>query len=310
MRYVIGLGSNLGSRRAFLRTATALIEAAGGRVQGRSAIYETDPVGPDQPDYLNAAISVDWPLDPPVVLATLGSIEASLLRDRRGRWGPRTIDLDILWWEGGAVNDEALRVPHVELERRIFALLPLFEAVQGLDLETTIRAQFGDRLAALTSRSPSMRSLPPDDVPMVAATEAGASCRIDATEPADAMAAAMAAVGRHLAPRPEGARADDMPAVRRLGRRPPRRVAGDPREIGNDLRAWAVALEGAMPSVWAASAAGMAVEHAAVGQGAPPDVEVVLVGRCCAPVSHPRPPTVRVAAEDRFFAVSWSPGCP
>ena len=124
---VVGLGSNLGDRLATLRGALARIE----RVTRVSRVYETDPIGgPLQPPFLNAAVLVDWRADPLLLLDRLQHIEVTLGRDRTRevRWGPRTLDLDILWIDDGTRIDlPRLVVPHPRLAERAFAVLPLLD---------------------------------------------------------------------------------------------------------------------------------------------------------------------------------------
>jgi 2-amino-4-hydroxy-6-hydroxymethyldihydropteridine diphosphokinase len=123
---VIGLGSNLGARREHLVRAGRAI-ASLGRVVATSAIYETKPVGPPQPDFLNAAVRVLTERTLPAVLAGLLETERAIGRVRRERWGPRVVDLDILWVAGVRLETEQLVVPHRELRARAFALLPLLD---------------------------------------------------------------------------------------------------------------------------------------------------------------------------------------
>jgi 2-amino-4-hydroxy-6-hydroxymethyldihydropteridine diphosphokinase len=112
-----------------MREAVAELErVAGVTVTRRSKVYETAPVGgPPQPAFLNAAIAVDCTLSPLVLLDELQRIEADLGRTREVRWGPRAIDLDILWIEGVTVDEPRLVVPHPRLHERAFALLPLLD---------------------------------------------------------------------------------------------------------------------------------------------------------------------------------------
>src|SRR5206468_751099 len=93
----------------------------------RSSVYESAPVGPDQPRFLNAAVKVACDLAPAQLLTILKQIERDLGRKPGGRWGPRVIDLDILLWDGQVVAEPHLQVPHVELHARRFALEPLCE---------------------------------------------------------------------------------------------------------------------------------------------------------------------------------------
>jgi 2-amino-4-hydroxy-6-hydroxymethyldihydropteridine diphosphokinase len=119
----IGLGSNLGDRRAMI--AGALEQLRPRRV---SAVVETDPVGrTDQPRFLNAVAEIETDLDAPALLDRLLEIEAALGRVRRERWGPRTIDLDLLLYGGVQLTSDRLTVPHPELPRRRFVLEGLAE---------------------------------------------------------------------------------------------------------------------------------------------------------------------------------------
>jgi 2-amino-4-hydroxy-6-hydroxymethyldihydropteridine diphosphokinase len=126
VRAVIGLGTNLGDREEWLRQAIVRLRESLD-VVGVSRIHETEPVGPPQPRYLNAAVLVRSTLAPHALLEHLLSIERAMGRERKERWGPRTIDLDLLWIEGVSVSDATLTVPHPELKKRSFALLPLLE---------------------------------------------------------------------------------------------------------------------------------------------------------------------------------------
>ena len=132
----IGLGSNLGDRLASLRDArAALSRAAAVRVVDASALWETEPVGPgEQGLYLNAALALETTLSPRALLDLLLEVERTLGRDRGGdavRWGPRTIDLDLLLWGDEVVEEEGLVVPHPRLHERAFVLRPLAEVAGG-----------------------------------------------------------------------------------------------------------------------------------------------------------------------------------
>ena len=140
-RVVIGLGANVGDRRANLDAAVAYLRADRDfHVLRRSPVYETPPVGgPPQGDYLNAAVLLVTSLDGRAILERLFAIEHALGRDRSAgpRWGPRTIDLDLLWIEGEAIAEEALTVPHPRLHERPFALRPLLDvAPDAVDVRT------------------------------------------------------------------------------------------------------------------------------------------------------------------------------
>ena len=118
----IALGSNLGEREAYLARARAALSALPrSRVIAESSIEETEPVGPvDQPRYLNQMVSLETELTPHELLAHLHEIEAREGRTRATRWGPRTLDLDIVRFERQTVADDALTVPHPELANRAF----------------------------------------------------------------------------------------------------------------------------------------------------------------------------------------------
>lgn len=126
-RYAIGLGSNVGDRLDHLVTAVGEIAAFVDDWEA-SSVYETAPVGgPDQDPYLNAVIVVDTALDPLELLDRLQEIEASHRRERTVRWGPRTLDLDILAMEAPSLRHERLTVPHQRAAERAFVLVPLAE---------------------------------------------------------------------------------------------------------------------------------------------------------------------------------------
>jgi 2-amino-4-hydroxy-6-hydroxymethyldihydropteridine diphosphokinase len=129
LRAVVGFGANLGDRLATLRAARRELEAVA-HVERTSHVYATAPVGPPQPEYANAAALVVWDGAPGVLLEVLLGIERRLGRVRGSeRFGPRTVDLDVLWIEGLSVDTGQLVVPHPRLKERAFALVPLLEVV-------------------------------------------------------------------------------------------------------------------------------------------------------------------------------------
>jgi 2-amino-4-hydroxy-6-hydroxymethyldihydropteridine diphosphokinase len=124
---VVGFGANLGDRLPAMRSALAAL-ATVARVERTSHVYETAPVGPPQPAYLNAAVLLAWEGSAEALLDALLAIEAAHGRVRGAeRLGPRTLDLDVLWIEGLAVDGERLVVPHPRLRERAFAVVPLLE---------------------------------------------------------------------------------------------------------------------------------------------------------------------------------------
>lgn len=146
--FAIGLGTNLGDRLGYLKAALAHLKRdARMEVEAVSRVYETPPWGPPQPHYLNAAVRITTSLVPTDVLALCLEVEASLGRVRKERWGPRTIDLDVLYAEEDgralAVSEVQLEVPHPRLAERAFALAPL------LDVMPQLHATYGVRLAEL-----------------------------------------------------------------------------------------------------------------------------------------------------------------
>jgi 2-amino-4-hydroxy-6-hydroxymethyldihydropteridine diphosphokinase len=148
---VVGLGSNLGAREAAIRAAQMLLDARDRiEVSATSPIYETEPLGPPQPRYLNAALRLETELSPLKILQALLRTERRLDRRRVDdrRWGPRSIDLDVLWDERGAFEQPGLQVPHRELRNRDFALAPF------LDVAPEQAALFGASLAELGGAPP------------------------------------------------------------------------------------------------------------------------------------------------------------
>jgi 2-amino-4-hydroxy-6-hydroxymethyldihydropteridine diphosphokinase len=149
-RAFVGLGANLGDRDAALRRAVELLgEHDGVDVVAVSAVRETEPVGVlDQPRFLNAACAVDTTLAPRALLDVLLDVERALGRVRGAeRYGPRTIDLDLLVYDGEVVDEPGLAVPHPRLHERRFALEPLLDLDPGLVVPG--RGRVGDLLVAL-----------------------------------------------------------------------------------------------------------------------------------------------------------------
>ncbi|HRY29619.1 MAG TPA: 2-amino-4-hydroxy-6-hydroxymethyldihydropteridine diphosphokinase [Elusimicrobiota bacterium] len=123
---VVGLGSNVGRRLDFLRRATRSLRGTSGvRVRRCSPVYETSPVGPRQRKFLNAVVVLRTSLSPDSLLKTLKRIERELGRRRRRRWGPREIDLDLLFFGALRKRTKSLTVPHPRWMARKFVLRPL-----------------------------------------------------------------------------------------------------------------------------------------------------------------------------------------
>ena len=142
----VGLGANLGDREATIREAAELIGAA-----RLSPLLETEPWGfLDQPLFLNAVAEVETPLEARVFLVHLLDVERRLGRERVGpRWGPRTIDLDLLLWGDERISEPGLEVPHPRLAERLFVLEPLAALVP--DHEIPGNGTVSEALAGLQS---------------------------------------------------------------------------------------------------------------------------------------------------------------
>ena len=122
----ISLGSNLGDRLQLLRKAVCSLESRGFEILALSDVFETPPWGvKDQPRFLNACILTKTDLSPEDVLAEVKAIEENLGRTRTGRWGPRLIDLDIIFYDNLTLKTPDLTIPHQEMAGRAFVLLPL-----------------------------------------------------------------------------------------------------------------------------------------------------------------------------------------
>lgn len=151
-RAFVGIGANLGDRRATLERAVELLDARDDlTVVAVSSLRETDPWGPvPQPPFLNGAVAVETALSARELLESLLAVERALGRSREGeRWGPRTIDLDLLLFGDEVIDEPGLQVPHPRLHERVFALEPLAELDPALELPD--RRRVVDLLAALHS---------------------------------------------------------------------------------------------------------------------------------------------------------------
>jgi 2-amino-4-hydroxy-6-hydroxymethyldihydropteridine diphosphokinase len=121
-RAFLGLGSNLGDRQEFLRDAVAALPD----VVAVSPMYETAPVGgPEQGRYLNIVVQLDTERTPRQLLDLCRAREAAAARKRTVRWGPRTLDVDVLWVDGWSIDEPDLIVPHPRMFERAFVLMPL-----------------------------------------------------------------------------------------------------------------------------------------------------------------------------------------
>jgi 2-amino-4-hydroxy-6-hydroxymethyldihydropteridine diphosphokinase len=129
-RAFLGLGSNLGDRVAYLRGAIAALPD----VVALSPVYETDPLGGpgEQRPYLNLVVELDTAASPRELLELCARLESAAERVRTERWGPRTLDVDVLWVDGETVHEPDLEVPHPRMWERRFVLVPLADLAPDL----------------------------------------------------------------------------------------------------------------------------------------------------------------------------------
>jgi 2-amino-4-hydroxy-6-hydroxymethyldihydropteridine diphosphokinase len=125
----LGIGSNIGDRAGYLTKALEyLAELPGSSILNRSSVYESDPWGhQDQAPFLNQAVELETALEPRPLLDACQAIERRLGRERGEKWGPRTVDIDILLFDSRVVEQDGLRIPHARMTDRRFVLVPLAE---------------------------------------------------------------------------------------------------------------------------------------------------------------------------------------
>lgn len=166
-RVAISLGSNLGDSRATLELALeALDRSEGVRLIRRSSWYRSAPIGPVQPDFINGCALLEVSLAPEALLEVLQAIETRFGRRRAERWGPRTLDLDLILFGTQRIATERLEVPHPRMVERAFVLVPLAEiaanwidpvsgrSVAELAAALPMELKGGDALAALEPEHP------------------------------------------------------------------------------------------------------------------------------------------------------------
>jgi len=137
MKAIVALGSNLGDRFEYLQTAVdELNQISQTKIQKISNVYETVPVGgPEQGKYLNAVLSLETELTAQELLLKMLLIELNLGRQREVIWGPRTIDLDLIWFNDETIDSEKLIIPHPRAIERCFVLKPWSD----IDLDATLK---------------------------------------------------------------------------------------------------------------------------------------------------------------------------
>ena len=145
----LGFGSNLGDRAGTIRRALGILDTMTGvRVARVSSFYRTPPWGvEDQPDFVNACAMIETELSPEDLLAACKDLETALGREEAERWGPRLIDIDVLWMAGETRDSDTLTLPHPRLTDRAFVLVPLAEIAPDLEISgapvTTHLARLG-----------------------------------------------------------------------------------------------------------------------------------------------------------------------
>jgi 2-amino-4-hydroxy-6-hydroxymethyldihydropteridine diphosphokinase len=140
----VGLGSNLGNRRKNIDNSLRLLTGRGDiELLDRASYYETEPVGPVQPWFINTAIKIETTSPPEEILTTCKEIERRIGRVDSLKWGPRLVDLDLLLVDGYVLDNQDLQLPHPQMEERRFVLLPLLELEPDLvhpRLETPLKS--------------------------------------------------------------------------------------------------------------------------------------------------------------------------
>lgn len=136
----LGLGSNLGDCKKNITEALCELEKNGNKILKVSSIYETEPYGyKKQPKFLNAVVKIKTTLEPQELLTVCKKIEKKLGRKKTFKWGPRTIDIDILFYGNKKIQKKHLKIPHPELHKREFVLKPLKEVTKQLSENVFIK---------------------------------------------------------------------------------------------------------------------------------------------------------------------------
>jgi len=148
----LGLGSNVGDRRKEMNDALDFLAGNGVCIVRRSSLYETEPVGyTDQPWFLNAVVAAETDLTPSELLALCKRTERRGKRTHTVRFGPRTIDIDILLYKGQIYRDGNPQIPHPRMHERRFVLIPLVEIAPGIHVPGE-QKQYADILAGLDEK--------------------------------------------------------------------------------------------------------------------------------------------------------------
>lgn len=141
-RAYLALGANIGDKEKTMRQAVQLLQRDGCELTAASSLYITKPIGcTDQPDFLNAVITIETDLSPYELLALCNSVERILGRQRTIRWGPRVIDIDILLYEHVEISEPTLTLPHPAMLQRAFVLVPLAEIAPDVVIADGLSAE-------------------------------------------------------------------------------------------------------------------------------------------------------------------------
>ena len=159
-RAFIGAGANLGEPvRQLWQAQQELRQSPGIKFLGASSFYRTQPVGPiEQPPFINAVFSLECGMSPQELLTLLLDVEGRMGRVRKERWGPRLIDLDLLFFDEAIISGQGLEVPHPRLHERRFVLAPLVEIAPDV-VHPILKKSAFDLLAALPAEGPWVEKL-------------------------------------------------------------------------------------------------------------------------------------------------------
>ncbi len=145
MEYIIGVGTNIDRENKISFAVKRLREEF--KVVSISSVYETSPYGyQNQPNFYNMAVKIRSELAPENLLSKLQRIEKEAGRERKMKWGPRSLDLDIILWEGGNFRSENLTIPHYDIKNRVFFLIPLLEIEGDIELDGGNLSHLANRL--------------------------------------------------------------------------------------------------------------------------------------------------------------------
>ncbi|KAA3613088.1 MAG: 2-amino-4-hydroxy-6-hydroxymethyldihydropteridine diphosphokinase [Calditrichaeota bacterium] len=136
MIYYLSLGSNVGNRLEYLQNAVVGLNHIG-QIKKKSFVYSSEPIGDkNQAEFFNAVVKLEAEIEPNLLLKKIKQLEENIGRTKTYRWGPREIDIDIIEYSGPEIDTEKLAIPHIQMEKRKFVLLPLLEIEKGFKTRT------------------------------------------------------------------------------------------------------------------------------------------------------------------------------